>query len=55
MKRAMEDRDKKIAVLSEKIKAHSLLFDTIEKEANSIKQVVRNAEHALKEREEVGM
>ncbi|XP_027154195.1 CDK5 regulatory subunit-associated protein 2 [Coffea eugenioides] len=53
MKRAMEDRDKKIAVLSEKIKAHSLLFDTIEKEANSIKQVVSNAENALKEREEV--
>ncbi|XP_027095830.1 uncharacterized protein [Coffea arabica] len=53
MKRAMEDRDKKIAVLSEKIKAHSLLFDTIEKEANSINQVVSNAENALKEREEV--
>ncbi|KAL3501295.1 hypothetical protein ACH5RR_035744 [Cinchona calisaya] len=53
MKRAVEERERKIAILSEKVKAHSLLFDTIEKEANCIMQVVHNAECAIKEKEEI--
>ncbi|OMO57247.1 hypothetical protein CCACVL1_25882 [Corchorus capsularis] len=40
MKWAIEARDRKLALLSEKVNSHLLLFDSIEKEAFSIKQVV---------------
>ncbi|KAI5679116.1 hypothetical protein M9H77_10066 [Catharanthus roseus] len=53
MKKAVEAKDKKIEVLSEKIKSHSLLVDAIEKEAFSIKKVVDNAECIMKGKEEV--
>ncbi|VFQ63126.1 unnamed protein product [Cuscuta campestris] len=55
MRRAIEARDRKIDILSEKIKAHSMWFASIEKEASSIKQVVDDAHGALSAREEVGM
>lgn len=55
MKKAVEAKDKKIEVLSQKIKSHSLLVDAIEKEAFSIKKVVDNAECIMKGKEEVGM
>lgn len=55
MKRSIESRDRKIAVLSEKIITHLSLIDAIEKEAFSVKQVVDNAQHVLSEKEEVGM
>ncbi|KAH9773620.1 RUN/FYVE domain-containing protein [Citrus sinensis] len=44
MKRAIETRDRKLTVLHEKINSHLTLFDSIEKEAFSIKQVVDNVE-----------
>ncbi|CAK9172234.1 unnamed protein product [Ilex paraguariensis] len=53
MKRSIESRDRKIAVLLEKINAHLLLIGTIEKEASSVKQVVDNVQHALNDKEEV--
>ncbi|XVE84947.1 hypothetical protein DITRI_Ditri17bG0052500 [Diplodiscus trichospermus] len=53
MKRSIEARDRKLAVLSEKINSHLLLFDSIEKEASSVKQVVDDVERIVSEKEEV--
>nr|XP_011463414.1 PREDICTED: sarcolemmal membrane-associated protein isoform X2 [Fragaria vesca subsp. vesca] len=53
MKRAIQCRDRQIAVLSEKIKSHLLLFDSIEKEAVSVKKVVDDVQHLVSEKEEV--
>ncbi|PKI69264.1 hypothetical protein CRG98_010337 [Punica granatum] len=55
MRRAIETRDRKLAMLSEKINSHLLLFDSIEKEALSVKQVVDNVKHVVSEKEELGM
>lgn len=55
MKRAIETRDRKLTVLHEKINSHLKLFDSIEKEAFSIKQVVDNVECVVSEKEELGM
>ncbi|TXG56420.1 hypothetical protein EZV62_017733 [Acer yangbiense] len=55
MKRSIETRDRKLTVLSQKINSHLTLFDSIEKEAFSIKQVVDNVERVVSEKEEVGM
>ncbi|KAK3032947.1 hypothetical protein RJ639_036118 [Escallonia herrerae] len=55
MKRSIESRDRQIAVLNEKINAHLLLVDSIAKEAFSVKQIVDNAQHVLRGKEEVGM
>ncbi|XVF02321.1 hypothetical protein REPUB_Repub04eG0165600 [Reevesia pubescens] len=44
MKRSIEAKDRKLAVLSEKINSHLSLFDSIEREAFSVKQVVDNVE-----------
>jgi len=54
MKRSIETRDRKLTVLSEKINSHLLLFDSIEKEAFSIKHVVNDVQCLLNEKEEVG-
>lgn len=54
MKRSIQCRDRKIAVLSEKLKSHLLLFDSIEKEAISVKKVVDDVQHLVSEKEEVG-
>ncbi|XP_022881818.1 rho-associated protein kinase 1 isoform X4 [Olea europaea var. sylvestris] len=55
MKRAMESRDRMILFLSEKIKSHSLLVNSIEKEASSIKQIVNDTEYILTEKEEAAV
>ncbi|KVI05573.1 hypothetical protein Ccrd_016075 [Cynara cardunculus var. scolymus] len=55
MKRSIESRDRKITMLSEKINADILSFDTIQKEASFVKQVVDNAQSVVNEKEEVGM
>nr|GME17598.1 cingulin isoform X4 [Ipomoea batatas] len=55
MRRAIEVRDRKIEVLSEKLKANSMLFDSIEKEASSIKQIVEDTRNVLSAREEQDM
>ncbi|XVF84836.1 hypothetical protein PTKIN_Ptkin17bG0071700 [Pterospermum kingtungense] len=55
MKQSIEARDRKLAVLSEKINSHLSLFDSIEKEAFSVKQVVDNVERIVSEKEEVGI
>ena len=55
MKRSIETSDRKLAILSQKINAHILLFDSIEKEASSVKQVVNNVQRLVSEKEEVGM
>lgn len=54
MKRSIENRDRKLSFLSEKIKSHLLLFDSIEKEALSVMQVVDHIQHLVSEKEEVG-
>ncbi|KAF9607375.1 hypothetical protein IFM89_034141 [Coptis chinensis] len=55
IKRSIQQRDRKLAFLSEKIKAHFVLFDSIEKEAISVKQVVDNVQQikSLSLKEEV--
>ena len=55
MKRSIEARDRKLDVLSEKVNSHLSLFDSIEKETFSLKQVVDNVERIVSEKEEVGM
>ncbi|KAL5761908.1 hypothetical protein ACOSP7_018172 [Xanthoceras sorbifolium] len=53
MKRSIETKDRKLTVLSQKINSHLTLFDSIEKEAFSIKQVVDNVERVVSEKEEI--
>ncbi|KAB1207955.1 hypothetical protein CJ030_MR7G026904 [Morella rubra] len=53
MKRSIETRDRKLKVLTEKIKSHFSLFDSIEKEAFSIKQVVNDVQCLVHEKEEL--
>uniref|UniRef100_A0A5B6ZF81 Putative hyaluronan mediated motility receptor isoform X1 n=1 Tax=Davidia involucrata TaxID=16924 RepID=A0A5B6ZF81_DAVIN len=53
MRRSIETRDRKLTLLYEKINAHLLLFDSIEKEAFSVKQVVDNVQHLVSEKEEI--
>lgn len=55
MKRAIEIRDRKITLLSEKINSHLALFESIEKEAFSVNQVVDNVQRLVSEKENVGM
>ena len=55
MKRAIEARDRKLSVLNEKLNSHLSLFDSIEKEAFSIKQVIDNVQLVFSEKEEIGM
>lgn len=55
MKQSIEARDRKLTVLSEKINSHLSLFDSIEKEAFSVKQVVDNVQRIVSEKEEIGM
>nr|XP_009587353.1 cingulin isoform X2 [Nicotiana tomentosiformis] len=53
MKRAIEDRDRKIGILSETLRVHLLLFDSISKEASSINKLMDDARHALSQKEDV--
>ncbi|XP_038694614.1 hyaluronan mediated motility receptor isoform X2 [Tripterygium wilfordii] len=53
MRRAIETRDRQLAILYERINSHLSLFDSIEKEAFSIKEVVDNAQCLVTEKEEV--
>lgn len=55
LQRSVEIRDRKIALLSEKLNAHFVLFDTIEKEAVSVKQVVDSVQQIVSEKEAIGM
>lgn len=55
MRRAIETRDRKLMMLSEKISYYLFLFDSIEKEAQTVKQVVDNVKHLVSEKEELGM
>ncbi|KAK4771877.1 hypothetical protein SAY86_013652 [Trapa natans] len=55
MRRAIVIRDRKLAMLSEKVNYHLLLFDSIEKEAQTVKQIVDNVNHLVSEKEELGM
>ncbi|MCL7035482.1 hypothetical protein MKW94_013001 [Papaver nudicaule] len=53
MRRAIEVRDKKLSVLTEKIQTHMSLFESIEKESISTKQVVDNVQRLVSEKEDV--
>lgn len=55
MRRSIQARDRKLAILSEKIDAHLSQFDTIEKEAFSVKQVLDYVQHLVSEKEGIGM
>ncbi|KAJ8424821.1 hypothetical protein Cgig2_013016 [Carnegiea gigantea] len=55
LKRSIETRDRKLRVFSEKLSSHLLLFNSIEKEALSVKQVVDNVRHLICDKEELGM
>ncbi|CAN4124343.1 unnamed protein product [Withania somnifera] len=51
--RAITDRDRKFDVLSEKLKAHLLLFGSISKEVSSINKLMDDARHTLRQKEDV--
>ncbi|XP_077225409.1 uncharacterized protein LOC143858603 isoform X2 [Tasmannia lanceolata] len=53
LKHSIETRDRKLAVLSEKLQTHFLLFDSIEKEAVAVKQVVDSVQCLVNEKEKV--
>ncbi|XP_042498128.1 putative leucine-rich repeat-containing protein DDB_G0290503 isoform X2 [Macadamia integrifolia] len=53
MRRSIETKDRKLAVLSDKLLAHLLLFESIEKEATSVKQLLDNVQQVVAEKEEV--
>ncbi|XP_061366113.1 uncharacterized protein LOC133309364 [Gastrolobium bilobum] len=53
MKRSIETKDRVLSVLSEKINSHLLLFDSIEKEAFNIKQIVDKVQHLVNDKEEI--
>ncbi|KAA8533057.1 hypothetical protein F0562_033410 [Nyssa sinensis] len=53
MRRSIETRDRKLTLLYEKINAHLLLFDSIEKEAFYVKQVLDNVQHLVSEKESI--
>ncbi|KAL5976708.1 hypothetical protein ACLOJK_021041 [Asimina triloba] len=55
MKHSIETRDKRLALLSEKLHAHLLLFSSIEKEAVTVKQIVDDVQHLVSEKEQAGM
>ncbi|KAK3443085.1 hypothetical protein EUGRSUZ_B03393 [Eucalyptus grandis] len=54
MSRSIETRDRKLSLLSEKLNSHIMLFDSIEKEALSIKQVMDSVKDLISHKEELG-
>lgn len=55
MKCSIEAKDRKIAILQEKINSHLALFDSIEKEASVIKKVMHEVQGLVDQKEDVGM
>lgn len=55
MKCSIEDGERKIAILQQKITSHLALFDSIEKEASSIKNVIHDVQGLVDQKEDVGM
>ncbi|KAI9111499.1 hypothetical protein K1719_017189 [Acacia pycnantha] len=53
MRRSIETKDRKLNVLSEKINAHLLLFNSIEKEVFSVKNIVDNVQNLVSEKEKI--
>lgn len=53
MRQVIEAKDRRIEYLSKMVKTHLLLVEAIEKEASSIKDVVKNTDSVLKEREKL--
>ncbi|XP_074309792.1 uncharacterized protein LOC141644220 isoform X2 [Silene latifolia] len=53
LRRSIETRDRKLKILSEKLKSHLLLFDSIEKEASSVKHAVDDVRHIVSQKEDV--
>ncbi|XAR64983.1 hypothetical protein NMG60_11008896 [Bertholletia excelsa] len=51
LKRSIQTRDRKLAILDEKINSHLLLFDSIEKETIAIKKVLDDVQHIVDEKE----
>lgn len=54
MKRSIEVKDRKIAMMSEKISSHLMLFDSIQKEALCVKRVVDKVQHTVADKENIG-
>nr|XP_043613926.1 nuclear mitotic apparatus protein 1 isoform X2 [Erigeron canadensis] len=54
LKRSIESKDKKIAMLYEKINSHLLSIDSIRRKAYFVNQLVDNAQSVVNEKEEIG-
>lgn len=54
MRHSVETRDRKLSLLSEKLNSHIMLFDSIEKEVLSIKQVMDSVKGLISHKEELG-
>ncbi|CAN7040148.1 unnamed protein product [Brassica oleracea var. botrytis] len=55
MRCSVEARDRKIAILHQKITSHLALFDSIEKEASAIKNVIQEVQGLVDQKEDVGI
>lgn len=55
MRCSVEARDRKIGILHQKITSHLALFDSIEKEASAIKNVIQEVQGLVDQKEDVGM
>ncbi|KAG9449602.1 hypothetical protein H6P81_009567 [Aristolochia fimbriata] len=55
LKCCIEKRDKRLILLSRELQAHLKLFDSIQIEAFSVKQIVEKVECLVNEKEQVGM
>ncbi|RID57306.1 hypothetical protein BRARA_F00689 [Brassica rapa] len=53
MRCSVEARDRKIAILHQKITSHLALFDSIEKEASAIKNVIQEVQGLVDQKEDV--
>ncbi|KAI6686489.1 hypothetical protein NL676_032402 [Syzygium grande] len=53
MRHSVETRDRKLSLLSEKLNSHIMLFDSIEKEVLSIKQVMDSVKGLISHKEEL--
>ncbi|XP_068639030.1 GRIP and coiled-coil domain-containing protein C27D7.02c isoform X3 [Aristolochia californica] len=53
LKRSVEEKDKRLILLSQELQAHLKLFDSIQEEAFSVKQIVEKVECLVSEKEQV--
>lgn len=54
LQRTIQTKDRELTLLSEKLNAHISLFNSVQKEANSVKRAFDVIKRTLSEKEQVG-